>query len=376
MTAHTRTRALAAGDTALDEYTERLFGHLPRADQRRWARVYLQGLLTTPGKKSVRRLAASVTESPTASQSLQQFINASPWEWDPARTELQRWVEERHAVRAWTIGQVCFPKRGEHSVGVHRRFDPAAGRMVNCQFGFGLFLSLDGMSLPVDWRLVLPESWSADPALRRRARISADAVHQSPESLVLDLLDATAARTTAVRPPVVADLSRLTGAAALIGTLARRGHDFLVSVPPALPVCAAGPEPTRHGTTAADLTRRTTTTHPHSPRIPIHSTLVRVPGDGGKGTGGLRGYRLFGEGRPDGRLWLTNMSRHRMDDLLHLTRQSTRAGATLATLAEDFGLLDFEGRSFPGWHHHMTLMSTAYAYTHRPLPAIPHQRRH
>ncbi|WP_259656956.1 transposase [Streptomyces sp. gCLA4] len=400
MTAQMRTRAPATGGTVLDEFTERLFGHLPRADQRRWARVYLQGLLTTPGKKTVRRLAASVTTSPTASQSLQQFINASPWEWDPARAELLRWVEERHPVHAWTIGQVCFPKRGEHSVGVHRRFDPAAGRTVNCQLGFGLFLSLDGMSVPVDWRLVLPESWSADPDLRRRARISADVAHQSPESLVLGLIDSTAARTSSVRAPVVADLSRLGAAGALIGMLGRRGHDFLVSVPPALTVCAAGPpvhagEPVRatvRATTAGELARRGNTSHPYAAPLTgpavrpaarpgvrpqglrIHSALVRVPGGDPAVPGAQQTYRLFGEGGPGagaragGAVWLTNMSRHRMDDLLRLVRQSGRATATLGVLADDFGLLDFEGRSFPGWHHHMTLMSAAYAY--KALPTL------
>ncbi|MEV6678780.1 transposase [Streptomyces erythrochromogenes] len=394
-----RTRALAAGGTALDEFTERLFGHLPRADQRRWARVYLQGLLTTPGKKSVRRLAASVTASPTASQSLQQFINASPWEWGPARAELVRWVEERHPVHAWTIGQVCFPKRGEHSVGVHRRFDPVAGRIVNCQFGFCLFLSLDGMSVPVDWRLVLPESWSVDPALRRRARISPEVAHQSPESLVLELVDSIATRTSSVRAPVVADLSRLGAAAALIGMFGRRGHDFLVSVPPALAVCAAGPghgsEPARpaaHATSAGGLARRGNTSHPYAapligpdarphqhPRpLRIQSVLVRVPGADVAAPGAQQTYRLFGErcpgpgprgaGGTGGAVWLTNMSRHPMDGLLRLVRQSGRASATLGALADDFGLLDFEGRSFPGWHHHMTLMSAAYAY--KGLPAL------
>ncbi|MYV77712.1 transposase [Streptomyces sp. SID1046] len=391
MTTRTRTRALTAGDTALADFTERLFGHLPRADQRRWARVYLQGLLTTPGKKSVRRLAASVTESPTASQSLQQFINASPWDWNPARTELLRWVEERHPVRAWTIGQVCFPKRGEHSVGVHRRFDPVAGRIVNCQLGFCLFLSLDdGMSVPVDWRLALPEAWVTDPVLRRRARISPEAVHQAPEALVLELVDSIAARTSSAHPPVVADLSRLAGAAALIGVLGRRGHDFLVSVPPTLAVRAAalthGGDPARRpgrgGTTAGDFARLGNTSHPYSAplvgpdarpqrqpqRQLIHSALVRLPEGEAGGRGAQQIYRLFGERRPGrqggGPFWLTNMNRHRMDDLLHLVRRSARSTAVLGSLADEFGLLDFEGRSFPGWHHHMTLMSAAYAYAY------------
>lgn len=413
MTAHTRTRALVAGDTTLDEFTERLFGHLPRADQRRWARVYLQGLLTTPGKKSVRRLAASVTDSPTASQSLQQFINASPWDWDPARTELLRWVEERHTVHAWTIGQAAFPKRGEHSVGVHRRFDPDAGRIVNCQYGFGLFLALGAASAPVDWRLVLPENWSADPALRRRARISPEVAHQTPESLVLELIDSISARTSSVRAPVIADFSRLSGAAALIGTLARRGLDFLVSVPPTLEVSAAGlthgAEPARtpvrtplrtpvrrppertplRATTAGDFARLGNTSHPYAAqlagpagrpqRLRIHSGLVRLPGGETGVPGAHQTYRLFGERRPGpglrgGPVWLTNMSRHRMDDLLFLVRQSAQTAASLGTLADEFGLLDFEGRSFPGWHHHMTLMSAAFAY--KAMPALREEREY
>ncbi len=281
-------------------------------------------------------------------------------------------------------------ERGEHSVGVHRRFDPAAGRIVNCQLGFCLFLPLDGMSVPVDWRLALPEAWLAYPVLRQRARIAPEAVHQSPEALVLELADSIAARTSCAHPPVVADLSRLGGAAALIGVLGRRGHDFLVSVPPTLAVRAAGltpggdgPRTPRRGTTAADFSRLGNTSHPYTTPLAgpgarpqgqrIHSALVRMP----EGESGARGaqqiYRLFGERRPGaggrgggggGPMWLTNMNRHRMDDLLGLVRAAGRSAAVLGTLADDFGLLDFEGRSFPGWHPHMTLMSAAYAYAY------------
>lgn len=391
MTAHARTRPLVAVDTALEDFTERLFGHLPRADQRRWARIYLQGLLTTPGKKSVRRLAASVTESPTASQSLQQFINSSPWDWDPARQELLRWTEERLTAQSWTITEAVFPKRGAHSVGVHRRFDPVLGRSVNCQWGYGLFLSQDGMNMPVDWRLLLPDTWSADPALRRRAGITPEAAHRTPESLVLALVETIAARTGSVHAPVVADLSRLGDAAALIGTLARHGHDFLVAVPPSLAVTAAGltlgstvdrgetGRGARGGAAAGDFALAANTRHPltgppgGAHRLRVQSGLVRLPETEAGQPGIRRTYRLFADRRPgpsrrSGQIWVTNMTQRRMDDLLRLVRQSAESTRTLATLADDFGLLDFEGRSFRGWHHHMTLMSAAYAYRNLAAP--------
>ena len=34
----------------------------------------------------------------------------------------------------------------------------------------------------------------------------------------------------------------------------------------------------------------------------------------------------------------------------------------MGEMADRYGLFDFEGRSFPGWHHHVTLVSAAYLY--------------
>ncbi|MGW7595457.1 transposase, partial [Streptomyces rubiginosohelvolus] len=64
------TPATTLAQASLPAFARGLFDHLPRADQRRWAHIYLEGLLNTPGKKSVRRIAETVSGSPTASQSL------------------------------------------------------------------------------------------------------------------------------------------------------------------------------------------------------------------------------------------------------------------------------------------------------------------
>src|SRR5690349_2280923 len=105
-------------DTKQIPPAQRLFAHLPRADQRRRADVYVKGLLTTPGKKTLRRIAASVTPSPTAPQSLQQFVNDSGWPWRPVRAELATWITEHTAAHAWTLSPVVIPKRGALSAGV------------------------------------------------------------------------------------------------------------------------------------------------------------------------------------------------------------------------------------------------------------------
>ena len=53
---------LAAG-RKVTEFADQVFTRLPRADQRRWAAAYLLGLLAVSGRKSVRSLAAAVTET-------------------------------------------------------------------------------------------------------------------------------------------------------------------------------------------------------------------------------------------------------------------------------------------------------------------------
>ncbi|MFK8847231.1 transposase [Streptomyces sp. Ac-502] len=386
-----------------DAFADDLFGHLPRTDQRRWAHAYLLALLTTEGKKSVRRLAAAVSDSPTASQSLHQFLNASPWDWNPVRRELVRRAEEPAAPRAWILAPAVLPKRGGHSVGVHRRFDSAAGRTVSCQLAMGMFLpvgeaataaavsasaasgaagaasgatpngSAGGASagaaaagdcggsaaVSVDWRLFLPPQWADDPELLRRNRIpAAETNHPRPMWVhALDLVEAQAARSTCAPAPVVADLSEYSDSVRLIEALARQGRDFVIAVPAATAL-ATPATPGMPGDPGA------------RPRLLQSApTPVRLPGS-------HHTYRAFTEPGPAGarpsRIWLTNMAHRRMGQLLGLARLHQLPTATLRTLATDFGLYDFEGRSFPGWHHHMTLTSAAHAY--RALTAVPDEQ--
>ena len=104
-----------------------LFTVLPRVDQRRWAGAYLEGFIATPGKKTLRRIAAAVSASDTAAQSMHQFINASPWDWEPIRDELARWATYAMSPDALVIDLAYIRKRGMRSCGVHTRFVPSLG---------------------------------------------------------------------------------------------------------------------------------------------------------------------------------------------------------------------------------------------------------
>ncbi|MER5546296.1 transposase [Streptomyces sp. NPDC002589] len=375
-------------ETPVAAFAERLFAHLPRADQRRWAQAYLEGLLATPGKKSVRRLAAAVSASPTAGQSLHQFINSSPWDWGPARRELAHWAQEREPVRAWTLGRAVLPKRGDRSVGVQRRFVASSGRTLNCQLAMGAFLSTRTVAVPVDWHLLLSERWAADQQLRGRARIPESVRHRPVWEHALALVDSMVERSRHTAVPVVADMSDCQEAGSLVRALSRRQQDFVVAVPGRLPVDPGGPTPPGSARslsarpaaqTAEAVLRARSTRHPHTAtsatsntadgrqqHVRTASCLVRLPALGKGGPSARPVHRLFAEWSPQrqqpGRIWITNLVDRQIEEVRSLAALHRGTAATVTALEEDFGLCDFEGRSFPGWHHHMTLVSAAYTF--------------
>jgi hypothetical protein len=60
--------------------------------------------------------------------------------------------------------------------------------------------------------------------------------------------------------------------------------------------------------------------------------------------------------------WITNLVNWSIDDLVRLTKLRWRARRGIEDLAERFGLCHYEGRSFLGWHHHVTLASVSYVF--------------
>lgn len=127
-----RIDPLISAKDALSEYCDVLFASLARSDQRRWAEIYIRGLLATPGRKSL----ASISErmlGRRAIQPLQQFVNQSNWDHAAVRAHLGALTAATIRPCAWAIEEAAFPKNGANSVGVARQFAHAAGRTLNCQ---------------------------------------------------------------------------------------------------------------------------------------------------------------------------------------------------------------------------------------------------
>lgn len=381
-------------------YAQRIMAPMPRSDQRRWGETYLRGLLLSEGRRSVRRIADGAAV-PDAVQSLQQFVNQSPWDWAPVRAEIARYVRDRLDIQAWLIRDVYITKRGSHSIGVARRYVPSAGRKINCQHGLGLFLSDNTVSIPVDWQLVLssPFQEGGQPAERPdglESLIREQKVWENVLSLVDRMMVSLPPR------PVVIDMRHAAGVENLANELHKRRMPFVIEVSGSLPVIpthhptrpdawsAPGsilpdPLPARALIMARSSTRRPMVwSDPGSDirrRTSITAYPVWLPGPGAVTTQdvvvtGVRGtprvwfdpppYHLVAawsaaSDRPAA-MWLTNLPPTRVEHGLSVAGLAAQRLVDIAELSADYGLLDFEGRSFRGWHHHMTLVSAAYAF--------------
>ncbi len=137
--------------------------------RRRWAPVYLRGLLAPGERKSIEPLAERV--APGERQQLHHFVCHA--EWDREQLERVLWeqadelVGGEHAVLI--VDDTALPKKGTHSVGVERQYCGVLGKQANCQCLVTLTLAKDEVPVPLALRLYLPESWATDA--ERRAKV-------------------------------------------------------------------------------------------------------------------------------------------------------------------------------------------------------------
>lgn len=164
----------------LDQFKD-CFGH--RA-QRVSLRSYVHGLLSDSPRKSMSAMLARVTE-PTSYQALQQFVTDAPWDASRVWRRLREVLPERSGVLI--LDETSFPKQGSHSVGAARQYCGALGKVANCQVAVTAALWTGRRAWPLGALLYLPNAWIEDTARRRTARIPVAQRFQEKWRLALTL---------------------------------------------------------------------------------------------------------------------------------------------------------------------------------------------
>lgn len=229
--------------------------------------------------------------------------------------------------------------------------------------------------MPINWRLYLPDPWLEDKVLRGRGDVPDDAVGESLDQCAVAAALDTARRFGPAGRPVLMTtpanatqpaMARFTAAG--VPAVLRISPSYpVVPNEPGLPSFGKGPAAAvqlLEGVRGSRRLMAAPLTGGSSSGRPAFAAAVPVSMAGPRGDA-CGSMLLFGEWqdalRPPRRMWLTNLADLPVSRLLRLTRLAERVELDFEDIGEEVGLRDYVGRSFRGWHRHVTIASIAHA---------------
>jgi len=173
-------------------------------------KAYCAGLLLPGERKSVEPMAARLAPDNVrrTHQSLHHLVAEAPWS-DQAVLETVRGsvlsrMKENGPVVAWIVDDTGFPKKGTHSVGVARQYCGQVGKPENGRVAVSLSVATHHASLPIAWRLYLPESWAHDGKRRKAVGVPPEIQFQTKPEIALGQIRQAVEQEVATAP-VLAD---------------------------------------------------------------------------------------------------------------------------------------------------------------------------
>ncbi|MCJ7697561.1 MAG: IS701 family transposase [Thermoplasmata archaeon] len=384
------------------------------------ASYYHEGLLSPGRKKSMQRISQRMDVN---ENTIEQFIRESPWDYEELHDHLASQIPccIRDAKAAFIVDEVSLVKQGRHSVGVQRQYCGAQGKVGNCQVGVDLTYAAPGKhrnadqrTWPLGMRLYLPESWVRDRDRRRECGVPESVLFRTKPDIALDLIDRVRKHNVA-HTCTVADAGYGDDGEFRKG-LREQKEPYILSVTPSEPlvidVSIPVIPPEKHNGRGRPRVHLTypENVQPETPSMIAQRVKNWITVEWSEGTKGKLSGEFYREkvrvvgGRQtryasDEIVWLLLEKRKDekgdeelkayvcwgMDDVLLKTLVEY---AHLRWTIEQFhretkqllGLDRFEGRSWKGWHHHISMVLLAYAFiaelrakiqTVEKLPSFP-----
>jgi SRSO17 transposase len=188
----TSTRAPGAQQKRLAAYLDSLAQAAGHADRIVPFKAYCTGLLLPGERKSIEPMAARLDPDHVGRmhQSLHHLVADAPWDdevlLDRALDTVLPAMLRQGPVVAWIVDDTGFPKKGQHSVGVTRQYCGQVGKQDNCRVAVSLSVTTESTSMPVAFRLYLPEVWANDKARREKAGVPEAVAFQTKPQIALD----------------------------------------------------------------------------------------------------------------------------------------------------------------------------------------------
>jgi SRSO17 transposase len=390
-----------AVQTRFDAYLDTLADAVGHADRDTPVRLYCTGLLLPGDRKSVEPMAAVVRPDSVSSvhQAMHHFVANAPWSdagvLRTARQYVLPFLKEQDPELLLIVDDTGIPKKGKHSVGVIRQYCGVLGKQENCQVAVSLSVANQRASLPIAFRLYLPEEWANDPERRKEAGIPDDVRFQTKIEIALNQIEG-AIRDRNGAKTVLADAA-YGNDTDFREQIREWGLTYAVGIQSSTSVWPEGtgplPAPAYGGYgRPAKLLRRDTE---HQP-VAVKTLACSLPEDAyrqvewRKGSYGMMHGRFatirvraahrdtnlsdprneewlliewpLGESEPT-KYFLSSLALDTpIEELVRTVKGRWRIERDYQELKDEIGLDHYEGRGWRGFHHHATLCIAAYAF--------------
>jgi SRSO17 transposase len=393
--------APGAQQKRLAAYLDSLAQAAGHADREEPLKAYCTGLLLPGERKSVEPMAARLAPDNVrrTHQSLHHVVADAPWSDEDLLRQVRKYalaaMLEKEPVAAWVVDDTGLVKKGTHSVGVARQYCGQVGKQENCRVAVSLSVTTKSASLPVAWRLYLPESWAQDRERREKAGVPEEITFETKPAIALKQIR-WAVEEGLPRAPVLGDAGygndtrfregltelnlRYVLGVSCATTVWKPGEGPL----PKKPWSGRGQPPKRlrrdashRPISALELARslpegawKKVTWRPGTKRrLRSRFAAVRVrPAHRDEKRTEPRPEEWLliewpkGEAEPT-KYWLSTLpAETKLRDLVFLAKLRWIIERDYEELKQELGLGHFEGRGWRGFHHHATLCIAAYGF--------------
>jgi SRSO17 transposase len=385
-------------ESRFERYADVLVEALGHADRATPARWYLRGLMLPGQRKSVEPMAARVhpQDVPSAHQSMHHLVADSEWSDTALLAAVAREVvpvlsEAGQAPCFWIIDDTGFRKYGKYSVGVARQYCGQLGKTDNCQVAVSLSLATVEGSLPLGYRLYLPQEWAEAKRRCKHAGVPKEIAFATKGELAWSQIEAALAAGIP-RGTVLIDAG-YGDEAALRDRLSAHGLIYAVGIRPATAVWwdehqpASAPLKQGRGRPRTRVLRDET----HQP-IGVRELAHALPSGSYRTITWREGTnaplasrfarvrcRAAHADRPREEEWLliewpkgeTEPTRYFLStlpadiafkELVATVKMRWRIERDYRELKQEVGLGHYEGRNWRGFHHHASLCIAAYGF--------------
>ncbi len=384
-------------------YIEGLANAAGHADRHTPLKNYCTGLLLAGERKSVEPMAGRLAPDNVRRmhQSLHHFVADAPWDDEEllaqVREEVLPTMEKHGAVVAWIVDDTGFPKQGKHSVGVARQYCGQIGKHDNSQAAVSLSVSTWNASLPIAWRLYLPEVWCKDSERCRQAGVPEEIRFQTKPEIAVEQLRRAVEQKIPIGV-VLADAGYGNGTP-FRTAITELGLQYAVGIESSTTVWEPGkqplPAPPRKPGSRGVSPQRLQRSADHQPSSVKERALALPPAawkeitwrQGSRQTLRSRfaavrlrpAHRDYYRTEPHPEEWLliewpkkeseptqywlsTLPEKTSLKSLVKMAKHRWIIERDYQELKQELGLGHYEGRGWRGFHHHATLCIAAYGF--------------